>query len=322
MHAAYHHALVALRRATSVVVCAHVRPDGDAMGSVLGLTLALRENGIPAVPTLAHGSHAPSTYSFLPGFSLFVPVHDLEAPQVLIALDSPNLDRIGDAAKLAKSADTVIVIDHHPETLAFGDVLIHDAVAAATGQIVWDFVKELDTLPSADVAHCCYVGLVTDTGRFCYDNTTADTFRAASEMVEAGANPSEIAVAVYQSRSPASLAIESRAMSRLTIANGGRVAYAWVTDADFEEIGALPEEAESLPDAVRVVAGVDAAVLLRQAGGEVRGNLRSKAGFDVSAVARHFGGGGHRAASGFTFSGTIEQLIPQLLARMPGGESA
>ena len=99
-------------------------------------------------------------------------------------------------------------------------------------------------------------------------------------------------------------------MSRLTIANGGRVAYAWVDDADFEEIGALPEEAESLPDAVRVVEGVDVAILLRQAGGEVRGNLRSKTGFDVSAVAQHFGGGGHRAASGFTFSGTIEQTHP------------
>ena len=322
MQAAYHHALVALRRATSVVVCAHVRPDGDAMGSVLALTLALRENGVAAVPTLAHGSHTPSTYSFLPGFSLFVPVHDLEAPQVFVALDSPNPDRIGDAAKLAKAAETVIVIDHHPDTLPFGNVLIHDAAAAATGQIVWDFVKEFDTAPTAEVAQCCYVGLVTDTGRFCYDNTTADSFRAAAEMVAAGASPADIAVAVYQSRSAASLAIENRAMSRLTIANGGRVAYAWVTDADFEEIGALPEEAESLPDAVRVVEGVDVAILLRQAGGEVRGNLRSKAGFDVAKVAHHFGGGGHRAASGLTFSGTIDQLLPQLLALMPGGDSA
>jgi len=320
VQAAYHHALVALQRASSVVVCAHVRPDGDAMGSVLALTLALRENGIPAVPTLAHGSHTPSTYSFLPGFNLFVPVHDLEAPQVFVALDSPNLDRIGDAAKLAKAAETVIVIDHHPDTLAFGNVLLHNSAAAATGEIVWDLVKQLAEPPSADVAQCCYVGLVTDTGRFCYDNTTADSFRAAAEMVDAGANPAEIAVAVFQSRSAASLAIESRAMSRLTLANGGRVAYAWVTDADFEELAVQSEEAESLPDAVRVLEGIDVAMLLRQAGGEVRGNLRSKAGFDVSAVARHFGGGGHRAASGFTFSGTLEQLLPQILALMPGGE--
>lgn len=322
MQASYHHALVALRRASSVVVCAHVRPDGDAMGSVLALTLALRENGVSAVPTLAHGGHVPSTYSFLPGYSLFVPAHDLEAPQVFVSLDTPNLERLGDAGKLATAAETVVVIDHHPDTQAFGDVLVHEPHAAATGQIVWNLVKEFDAPPSADVAQCCYVGLVTDTGRFCYDNTTADTFRFAAEMVDAGADPAEIAVYVYQSRSAASLAIETRAMSRLTIANGGRVAYAWVNDADFEEIGALAEEAESLPDAVRLVEGIDVAVLLRQAGGEVRGNLRSKSGFDVSEVARHFNGGGHHAASGFTFSGTIEQLVPQLLALMPGGDSA
>lgn len=322
MQAAYHHALVALRRASSVVVCAHVRPDGDAMGSVLALTLALRENGIAAVPTLAHGIHVPATYTFLPGSSLFVAARDLEPPQVFVALDSPTLARLGDAAKLASAAETVIVIDHHPDTEAFGSVLVHDPATAATGQLVWNLVKEFENPPSADVAQCCYVGLVTDTGRFCYDNTTADTFRAAAEMVQAGADPAEIAVYVYQSRSAASLALESRTMSRLTIANGGRVAYAWVDDADFDEVGALQEDAESLPDAVRVVEGIDVAVMLRHAGGEVRVNLRSKTGFDVAAIARHFSGGGHHAASGFTFSGTIEQLVPQLLPMLPGGENA
>ena len=189
MQAAYHHALVALRRASSVVVCAHVRPDGDAMGSVLALTLALRENGVPAVPTLAHGSRVPSTYSFLPGFSLFVPVHELEAPQVFVALDSPNADRIGDAAKLAAAAETVVVIDHHPDTEPFGDVLVHEPTAAATGQIVWDLVKEFDNPPSADVAQCCYVGLVTDTGRFCYDNTDGSVVQSRRRDGRGGREP-------------------------------------------------------------------------------------------------------------------------------------
>ena len=322
MRAAFHHAVVALRRASSVVVCGHVRPDGDAMGSVLAMTLALRENGIPAIPTLAHGSHVPTTYAFLPGYGLFVPAHDLDAPQVFVACDCPNLDRLGDAAKLATGAETVIVIDHHPGAEEFGSIMIHDSEAAATGQLVWELAKEFDVPPTPEVAQCCYVGLITDTGRFCYDNTCAPAFRAAAEMVEAGVQPAEIARSVYQSRSPASLAIETRAMTRLTLANGGRVAYAWVTDADFEEIGALPEEAESLPDAVRVVDGAEVAILLRQAGGEVRANLRAKSGFDVSTVAQHFGGGGHKAASGFTFSGTVDELLPQLLAILPGhGES-
>lgn len=322
MRASFHHALVALRRARSVVVCAHVRPDGDAMGSVLGLTLALRDNGIAAIPTLPHGSHVPKTYAFLPGSSLFVPAHDLEVPDVFVAMDSPTLDRLGDAAKLANGAETIIVVDHHPDTQPFGAIMLHDQTAASTTQIVWEFVKEFGSPASADVALACYAGLITDTGRFCYDNTTAASLRAGAEMVEAGVDPGETAVYIFQSRSAASLAMEARAMSRLTFANGGRVAYAWVNDADFEEIGALPEEAESLPDAVRVVENIDVAIMLRQAGGEVRVNLRSKAGFDVAAVARAFGGGGHHAASGMTYAGTMDDLLPQLLAILPGGGDA
>ena len=322
MLAAYHHAVVALRRATSVVVCGHVRPDGDAIGSALGLTLSLRENGIAAVPTLANTEPAPATYSWLPGFGLYVPAAQLETPDVFVAVDTPVLDRLGEAEHLAREAKTVVSIDHHPDGEAFGTVNVLDPTAAATGQMIWRLAQQFDAEPSIEVALCCYVGLLTDTGRFSYDNTTSDAFRAAALMVDAGVDPAEVARRAYQSRSAASLAIEARAMSRLTLANDGAVAYSWVDDADFAELSVLPEEAESLPDAVRVLGGIEAAALLRQAGDEVRVNLRSKCGFDVASVARHFGGGGHHAASGFTFQGTIEQLLPQLLPLLPGGESA
>ncbi len=228
MLAEFHHALVALRRASSVVVCAHVRPDGDAVGSVLGMTLALRENGIPAVPTLANVEDPPTTYAFLPGFGLYVPADQLEAPEVFVAMDTPVPARLGLGEPLAKAANTVIVFDHHPNGDAYGTVNVLDPSASATAQLVWQFAKTLGT-PSGDVAECCYVGLVTDTGRFSYDNTSATALRDAADMVEAGVSPAHIAHQVYQSRSSASLAIESRALSRLTLANGGHVAYAWVT---------------------------------------------------------------------------------------------
>ena len=322
MNAAYHHAIVALRRATSVVVCGHVRPDGDAIGSTLGLSLALREAGIPAVPTLASRSDGPSTYEFLPGFALFVAAEQLDAPDVFVAVDSPNPARLGDAEQLMRQAKTVIVIDHHPDGSGFGTVNIIDSTAASTGQLVWGLARALEPNPSTDVAQCCYVGLITDTGRFSYDNTSARSFLDAADMVAAGVNPAEIARLTYQNRSKASLDIEARAMCRLTLANDGHVAYAWVTDDDFEELSVLPEEAESLPDAVRVLGGIEVAVLLRQRGDEVRVNLRAKTGFDVGGVARAFDGGGHRAASGFTFKGDIDGLLPRLLSLLPGGEPA
>jgi len=319
---AFHRAAVALRHATSVAVCAHIRPDGDALGSMLAATLLLRAAGIAAVPVLADDEPAPTTYSFLPGFALLVRPADLEQPDAVLALDTPNLERLGDAAALARNASTLVVMDHHPDAVEFGTVNVLDAVAAATGQLVWRLARALEVPPTPEVALCCFVALQTDTGRFQYSNTTPEALRDAADMVQAGADPAEASRLVYESRTHASLALEARTLDRVTLANHGHVAYSWITDEDFAETGALPEETEHLVDAVRVVRGPDVVMLFRLLGDEVRGNLRAKTGFDVGAVARHFGGGGHAAAAGFTVPGTLEALLEELLPRLPGGTPA
>jgi phosphoesterase RecJ-like protein len=318
-----HRAAVALNKAASVAVCAHVRPDGDAVGSVLGMTLALRAAGIPAVPTLADDLPAPSPYSFLPGHSRYVPVRDIEPPEVFVALDTPVPDRLGAARGLMESAGTVVVIDHHPDSVQYGAISICGSQFAATGQIVWQSLPALEVRPTDEVALALYVALMTDTGRFSYDNTSPEALRDAAAMIEAGADPSYAARMVYQERSAASLDLEARALARLTPANGGRVSWTYLTDADFEETNALPEEAEHVVDAVRALGGVDVVVLLRQRGSEVRGNLRSKRGADIAVVARALGGGGHRAAAGFTGEdATIPDVMERLLPMLPGGVSA
>lgn len=320
MQAALHHVAVALRRAPSVVVCAHVRPDGDAIGSVLGLTLALRELGVPAVPTLADDREPPSTYRWLPGAGLFVGANDLEPPSVFVALDTPVIDRLGVASRLAESADKVIVIDHHPDAREYGDVHALDPAASATGQLVWWLLDALDFVPTPEIALCCYTALVTDTGRFSFQNTTSRALRDAADMIDAGVDPAEVARIVYQSRTREAIALDGIALSRLECPNGGRVAYTYVTDEDFETTGAKPEEAEHLPEVVRSVEGAEVAVLLRQKGTEVRGNLRSKGSFDVGAVARRFGGGGHAPAAGFTVEdSTVDAVIAEILPLLPGG---
>lgn len=321
MQAALHHVAVALRRAQSVVVCAHVRPDGDAIGSVLGLTLALRAMGVPAVPTLADDRDAPSTYQWLPGAALYTAARDLEPPAVFVALDTPNLERLGVAGTLAEAAEKLVVIDHHPDAVEYGDIHAFDATASATGQLVWRLLDALDFTPTYEVALCCYTALVTDTGRFSFQNTTSQSLRDAADMIDAGVDPAEVARIVYQSRTREAIALEGIALSRLDCPNGGLVAYTYVTDEDFERTGARPEEAEHLPEVVRSVEGSEVAVLLRQRGTEVRGNLRAKGGFDVGAIARRFGGGGHAAAAGFTvFDSTTDKVISELLPLLPGSE--
>lgn len=318
----YHRVAVELRKASSVVVCSHVKPDGDAVGSVLGLTLALRETGIPAVPTLADADEPPGSYAFLPGFGLFVPAADLEPPHVFVALDTPGSDRLGAAADLAGAAGALIVIDHHPDNTHFGTVNLADSSAAATGLMVWRLLRALEHEPSPEVALCCWVALVTDTGRFAYDNTSPDALRDAAAMLEAGADAAEAHRMLYENRTPAAMALETRVLSRLTVANGGRVAYAWIDDADYLETGAHPWETEHLVDAVRALEGIDVALLLRVHPDEVRVNLRAKTGFDVSAVARRWDGGGHIAAAGFNHPGDLNEVLAELLPHLPGGEEA
>lgn len=313
----------ALRDAGRVVVCAHVSPDGDAIGSVLGLTIALRDAGIDATPTLANDRTPPSTYAFLPGFDLWRPVAGLDVPDTFVAVDTPVASRLGIAEPLMRAARRVIVLDHHPDQPLYGDVVCTDAEMAATGQIVWRLLPKLPVTPSAEIARCLYVALMTDTGRFSYDNTTSAALRDAAAMLDAGADPAEAARHVYQERSARSLALEALVLERLSHANSGRVVWSHLTDSDFETTGALPEEAEHLPDAIRSLGGIDVAVLFRVKGDEIRVNLRAKTGFDVGAVGRELGGGGHRAAAGLTWQGSaLEPLLDRLLPMLPGGDRA
>lgn len=318
----YHRAAVTLRHATSIVVCAHVHPDGDAVGSVLGLTLALRDAGLNAIPTLADEGSAPTTYEFLPGYALWTPASELAAPDVFVALDSPLPERLGVAQELASAAGQIVALDHHPDNQEFGTVNVVDAAAASTSQLVWHLLERLEVTPTVEVATCLYVGLLTDTGRFQFQNTSAAALRDAAAMVEAGADPAECAKLVFQNRSRAALDLDCRVLGRITLANGGRVAHSWVSDEDFHEAGALPEEGENLVETVRSLERIDVAVLLRGFSGGVRANLRSKSGFDVGSVAREFGGGGHWAAAGFTTSGSRDEILERLLPHLPGGELA
>lgn len=320
--AGYHRIAVELRKAASVAICSHVKPDGDAVGSTLALTLALRQAGIPAVPTLADAADPPGSYEFLPGFGLYVRAADLEPPDVFVALDTPNLERLGAAADLARSARVLVVMDHHPDNALFGSVNLADPKAAATGLMVWRLLRALEIVPSPEVALCCWISVVTDTGRFAYSNTTPDALRDAADMLEAGADAAEAHRMLYESRTAAGLALETRVLGRLTIANRGRVAYAWIEDADYADTGARPWETEHLVDAVRAIEGIDVALLLRVHTDGVRVNLRAKTGFDVSAVARRWGGGGHTAAAGFTLAGDLTSVLAQVLPHLPGGEAA
>lgn len=308
-----------LRSASHVVIGSHVDPDGDAIGSSLGLALALDVLGIPNTVLLASGDACPVTYEFLPGSARMLAEAPLPAEYVFVALDSPDASRLGRATDAAASATALVMIDHHPDAKAAGSLNLLDAVAAATGVLVWRLLEALGVRPDSDMATCLYAALLTDTGRFSYSNTTPDTLRLAAEMVDAGAHPHDIYTKVYETRSAGAQQLVGRTLERVTLANHGRVAYSWIDESDFAITGALPEEAENLIDFVRALGGVDAVALAKVNADTVRCSLRAKTDIDVGALARAFGGGGHRAAAGFTYAGDLDGLLQVLLPMLPGG---
>jgi len=309
----------ALKAASHVVIASHVDPDGDAMGSSLGLAFALEQIGIPATLALGSGAGVPPTYAFLPGSDrLRAPVAP-PVPYVFVSLDSPDVRRLGAAAELAADADAVVMIDHHPDAVGSHCLDLLDAGAASTGSLVWQLLPHLGVTPDARIATCLYTAVLTDTGRFSYSNTTPETLRMAADMVDAGAHPHDIYTAVYENRSAGAQQLVGRTLERVRLANDGRVAYSWIDEADFAATGALPAEAENLIDFVRALGGVEVVFLAKVNGSTVRGSLRAKSDADVGAIARTLGGGGHRAAAGFSIDGDLDTLLERLLPLLPGG---
>jgi phosphoesterase RecJ-like protein len=306
-----------LLAAESIAICAHVDPDGDAIGSTLGLAHLLRGCGVAVTPLLASGDRAPATYAFLPGADTLQAATTNVTCDLFVALDAPDPARLGDARDLALNARRLVVIDHHPDNKYYGILNLVDERAAATGELLWELLPYLGCAPESIAAMCLFTALMTDTGRFSYGNTTPAALRHAAEMIEAGANVVDLYRHVYENRSRGALALVARTIGRLTFANAGHVAYSWIDTNDFAETGALPEETENLIDEIRVVSGVDAVALLKVSHDSVRVSLRAKNGYDVGLVARTLGGGGHAAAAGFTRAGSLESVLGELLPLLP-----
>ncbi len=302
-----------IRRGETFAICGHVNPDGDSVGSVLAVLSILDMLGKKSTPLLANASRAPKKYAFLAGYERFLHATRFSSSvDTFISVDTPNVDRMGDAIDVKKKAKICISIDHHPEIGVEADKTIRDIKAASTTMLVWELAKEVLGSPTKEIATACLVGLMTDTGSFQFQNMDTRAFQSAAEMCSFGANPSEIATLVFQSKSLGLLQMQGRLISRLELSTDNNVCWGWIDENDYSELGVLKEETEGLIDTVRSVELADISILAQGRKNDVRCSIRSKTDFDVSEVARHFGGGGHKAASGFTLSGKLEANIDKI----------
>ena len=305
----------ALHERDRFVVTSHEAPDGDALGSLLGMGLGLRKLGKDVVMFLGGPAPLPGEYRFL----------DLESrglrrerpadfgERTLVAVDCASASRVGAEPGVVEEAAFTINIDHHHDNPRFGDLNLIVPDASSTGEVLSDLFGELGVVLTPEIAEALYVAVVTDTGRFQYANTTPKTLRLAADLVEAGADVNRVFQGVYETVQFAKLKLLARALESAHVLEGGEIVVSHLLREDFETVGATEPYSEGIIDVLRSVEGSAVTALIREPprdGGPTRKvSLRSSVDeVDVSAIARKSGGGGHREAAGFSSELPVEEI--------------
>jgi phosphoesterase RecJ-like protein len=312
--------VTAVRSHHRFLVTSHENPDGDALGSLLALQLAFEQLGKDSVMVLTGDAPLPGEYRFLGlvehGLGRELPEDG--GSRVVVAVDCANETRPADPSIL-EGAPLTINIDHHHDNTRFAAVNLVVPDASSTSEILADVLAALGVELTTEIAEPLYVALVTDTGRFQYTNTTPRTHRLAAELIEAGADVRKVFQNVYEAIQFPKLKLLARALERAQTFESGRVVVSLLERGDFADVGAVEPYSEGIIDYLRGVEGAQLAALIREPprdGGPVRKvSLRSSIdALDVSALAREFGGGGHRQAAGFGTDLPVEAITARLVA--------
>jgi bifunctional oligoribonuclease and PAP phosphatase NrnA len=302
------------RTATVLLVC-HVNPDGDALGSMLGFGLGLRQLGFAPLATFPAPFELVPPFDGLPGRDLLIdPAGAPATPDLLICFDAASEGRLGELADRLEHAGTSLVLDHHASNTRFGDLPVVEPTAAATSVVAEALLTRLGVRLDTAIAECLYVALATDTGSFKFDLTTPAVHELAARLLATGIRPAEISRRLFDSRPFGAMKLYGDVLARAVLepaaAGGGGMVWSYATLDDLARHGQQRHVLEGLIDAVRVAEEADVACVFKQVDeAEWSVSLRSKGGVDVARLAVGLGGGGHRLAAGFTGYGALAEVV-------------
>jgi bifunctional oligoribonuclease and PAP phosphatase NrnA len=308
----------AILRAPAVALACHINPDGDALGSMLGLHHALCAARIASVASFSEPFVVAPHYRELPGLDLLSPPDRFpREPDVMITFDSGSLGRLGDLEAAAKAAGELIVIDHHVSNQRYGTVNVIDPDAAASGVLVRRLIDHLQLPLTRDAAVCLYTALVCDTGRFQYESTTPAVFDLARELAAFDLPIPELSRTLFEEHRFAYLQLLADVLSHAVLVADKQFVWTSVSQADLARHGVTFEEVEGLIDVVRRTREAEVSCVLKEApDGTWRISLRSLGRVDVRLIAEQQGGGGHRFAAGFTSDDAPQAIITKILSAL------
>jgi len=289
----------------NILLTMHERMDGDDGGSVLALANHLEKQGKNVTCAIKQG--VPPALKFLPGSHKILDDIDHENFDLLITFGCSNLRRIG-SLKIENLKLKIINIDHHPDNENFGDLNIVDPKKSSVAELVYDFFVHHNWHIDKDIATCLLTGIITDTGSFQHSNTESSTLKAAGELMKKGALAGSIIEETYKNKDIKTLKAWGRALSDLHYDPKRKIIYSVITQTDLTELGQLPQSAfEGMAETLNTYPEAKFAMFLRQEGDIIKGSLRTDPfkHSDVSAIAKIFGGGGHKMAAGFSVAGKL-----------------
>lgn len=300
-----------IKKANKIVILTHETPDGDAVGSCLGLKLALEKIGKYSDIIMTNYAR---TFEFLPRVSEIETESDIKNYDLAISLDCANFKRL-DNREYFESAKKTIVIDHHGSNNMYGDLNYVNPVAPACSEIILAILSYYEIEVDVEIGTCLLTGIITDTGGFQYPATTADTFEYAAELLRKGVDIADICKRTLQTKTKANFELQKRVMDRMEILENGKVAFSYIDQKDMDEVKAEEGDHEGLVNIGRNIEGVEVSIFIRQKDNEnaYKVSLRSGSYVNVSDVCLMFGGGGHPRAAGALIQGTKEQVKEKLL---------
>lgn len=287
----------AFRQADQILIASHINPDGDTIGSLLGLGLGLLS--LDKHVTMVSPDGVPGRYKFLPGSDLVLT--DLKAKvDLAIAVDCGSIKQLGSFGKKFLMAKETYQVDHHDFADSFCKYLVVDANAAAVGEIVYEILKELNVEITPMIATNIMTSIIVDTGSFRYSNIRGRTFRICANLLDKGVDLKHLVEQAYWKKSETTVRLEALCVDRMKFERNGKVVWTLIRQPDFKKVNGIMADVDAVADDLRSIEGVKVAALFREdERGQLRVSLRSEASINVAQVAKQFGGGGHYNSAGF-----------------------
>jgi len=300
-------AVLMINNSSDIALIAHVMPDGDTLGSCVALKQALEIIGKKV--DIYCEDPVPHTYSFLERIQkIKMPPEPIKQYELVIAVDCSDKERLGYTCNLLfdKAAKT-INIDHHVSNTEYADINIVDSKAAATGELIYELIIELGVKPEKTIAEALYTAISTDTGSFCYSNTTSRTHYIIAKLLEYGVEVDKLSTILFKQHSIAWTRLLGKALETLELYLDGKVALIYISKEMIDKVGANEGDTSGIINYAKDIEGVELAIMLKEEKDSVKVGLRSQYLIDVSQIARQFGGGGHIRAAGCKIETSLEE---------------